>query len=675
MLAAAARVSVLVTSRAVLRLRGEQRFALDPLPADAAVRLFTARATAADPGFSVLTPDNEGDVARIVARLDGLPLAIELAAARIRLLPPAALLARLDDALGLLTVGARDAPERQRTLRGTIMWSCELLAPGERRLLERLGVFAGGFDLEAAEACCAEPGEDLVANLGALVDQSLVRSDGRRFVLLETIREFAVERLREHGGREAARDRHAGYYAGLAEAHEQALMGADQAAALDRLEAEQDNLRAALSWFLERGEVERAIGVGWAVWRFWNYNGHLREGAAWFRRMVDAGDHLDPYLRARALTGAGLMTFVAGDLAHGEELLLRSLPLYREAGADHGAALTMGTLGHLANLRGAPGRAVELLDASIASFDALGDDWHSAAMRNFRGGVALRAGDAEAARTDFTAALDAAQRVDDALPQLLSLYHLAVVERDLGNPERARSLLLEALRRVRTLGDQASVAHLLEGLAGLEARRPPRGVDGADRRRGHAHAERRDELARGVHRRLQPSRRHARPGSRGARRRRDRAGTGGRSVDGHGLGGPVRAERALAAERRDGPLERVRVGHPGERDRPAPASRRPASRSPAAGANATTRGAPPRSCQRQPSRSIAWATDTSPGVAPGGSTSASPTRATRSTAARVAPPIMSGSAAAGPVALAEPGVVGAVRAAPGVADAEREPPA
>ena len=404
-----------------------------------------------------------------MARLDGLPLAIELAAARIRLLPPAALLARLDDALGLLTVGARDAPERQRTLRGTIMWSCELLAPGERRLLERLGVFAGGFDLEAAEACCAEPGEDLVANLGALVDQSLVRSDGRRFVLLETIREFAVERLREHGGREAARDRHAGYYAGLAEAHEQALMGADQAAALDRLEAEQDNLRAALSWFLERGEVERAIDVGWAVWRFWNYNGHLREGAAWFRRMVDAGDHLDPYLRARALTGAGLMTFVAGDLAHGEELLLRSLPLYREAGADHGAALTMGTLGHLANLRGAPGRAVELLDASIASFDALGDDWHSAAMRNFRGGVALRAGDAEAARTDFTAALDAAQRVDDALPQLLSLYHLAVVERDLGNPERARSLLLEALRRVRTLGDQASAAHLLEGLAGLEA--------------------------------------------------------------------------------------------------------------------------------------------------------------------------------------------------------------
>ena len=291
--------------------------------------------------------------------------------------------------------------------------------------------------------------------------------------MLETIREFAVERLREHGGREAARDRHAGYYAGLAEAHEQALMGADQAAALDRLEAEQDNLRAALSWFLERGEVERAIDVGWAVWRFWNYNGHLREGAAWFRRMVDAGDHLDPYLRARALTGAGLMTFVAGDLAHGEELLLRSLPLYREAGADHGAALTMGTLGHLANLRGAPGRAVELLDASIASFDALGDDWHSAAMRNFRGGVALRAGDAEAARTDFTAALDAAQRVDDALPQLLSLYHLAVVERDLGNPERARSLLLEALRRVRTLGDQASVAHLLEGLAGLEARDRP----------------------------------------------------------------------------------------------------------------------------------------------------------------------------------------------------------
>ncbi len=273
LLAAAAGLVVLVTSRTVLLLRGEHEFLVPPLPippaaADAdpagllgyaSVGLFVERAHAADPGFE-LTDRNAAAVAEICRRLDGLPLAIELAAARVRLLPPRALLARLDQRFSLLTGGARDLPERQRTLRNTLDWSFGLLSPGEQELFGRLGVFAGSFGLPAAEAVEDEPVMD---TLSALVDCSLVRaqtgSGEPRFALLETIREYALDRLREGGDWTGAHDRHAGYFVGRAEPGDAELTGPGQLPWLDRLETEHDNLLAVMSWLVDHGPLEQAV--------------------------------------------------------------------------------------------------------------------------------------------------------------------------------------------------------------------------------------------------------------------------------------------------------------------------------------------------------------------------------------------------------------------------------
>ena len=280
LLGAAPGVVALVTSRMVLRLSGEHEFPVPPLPVPpigagwdaaevqrcASVRLFVERARAASAGFE-LTSGNAGAVAEICRRLDGLPLAIELAAARVRLLPPQALLARLDDRMGLLTGGARDLPERQRTLRNTLDWSFDLLSAREQALFARLGVFAGTFDLPAAEAvgaaaaAPADPGRagHVMDTLGSLVDSSLVQPQARdgepRFGLLETIREYALERLRDGADWREAHDRHAAYFRALAEPAPAELQGPGQLAWLDRLEAEHGNLGAAMSWLVAQDQV------------------------------------------------------------------------------------------------------------------------------------------------------------------------------------------------------------------------------------------------------------------------------------------------------------------------------------------------------------------------------------------------------------------------------------
>ena len=305
LLSAAGGVVALVTSRTVLRLRGEHEFPVPPLPvprsgadrdaADvrrcASVRLFVGRAQAASAGFE-LTSANAGAVAEICRRLDGLPLAIELAAARVRLLPPQALLARLDDRMGLLTGGARDLPERQQTLRSTLDWSFDLLTADEQAVFARLGVFAGTFDLPAAEAVCApatavlaDPGQPppVMDTLGSLVASSLVQpqaSDGEpRFGLLETIREYALDRLRDRGDWREAHDRHAAYFLAFAEPAPAELQGPGQLAWLDRLETEHGNLGATMSW-LVRQKNESAIHLSWATWRFWWLHGHAQELAS-----------------------------------------------------------------------------------------------------------------------------------------------------------------------------------------------------------------------------------------------------------------------------------------------------------------------------------------------------------------------------------------------------------
>ena len=296
LLSAAPGLVVLVTSRTVLRLRGEQEFPVTPLPVPpdgpvrnpgrleryASVRLFLERARAAVPDFE-LTCGNAWAIGQICRRLDGLPLAIELAAARVRLLPPRALLARLDDRMDVLTGGAPDLPERQRTLRNTLDWSFSLLSADERALFPRLGVFAGSFGLPAAEAVCGGAAGPVMDTMGSLVDSSLVRLETRdqddepRFRLLETVREYALERLCDSGDWADAHDRHAAHFLALAEPAEDELGDPGQLAWVERLEARHDNLRAALSWLVDTGQMGQAVQLIWVTWRFWWLRGHADE--------------------------------------------------------------------------------------------------------------------------------------------------------------------------------------------------------------------------------------------------------------------------------------------------------------------------------------------------------------------------------------------------------------
>ena len=346
-------LKVIVTSRAKLHVSGEQEYPVPPLGLPdpkavpdpdrlsqyEAVRLFIERALAAKPDFRV-SNDNAPAVAAICARLDGLPLAIELAAARIKVLPPAAMLARLEKGMGLLGGAGRDLPERQRTLRGAIAWSHDLLGPAEKRLFERFAVFVGGGALEQIEAVCGpseELGTDALDAAVALVDQSLLRqveADGEpRFLMLETIREFALERLEAGGDAATTRDRHADAYAELAEAAAPHVMGSDERRWLDHLEREHANLRAALDWSVASGRVKCAMRLVYALWRFWQRRGHLAEAserAAAVLALPHSHEH--PLDRARALEAAGGIAYWRGEMAAAESLYRESADIIREHG-------------------------------------------------------------------------------------------------------------------------------------------------------------------------------------------------------------------------------------------------------------------------------------------------------------------------------------------------------
>jgi predicted ATPase len=505
LLRAAPGVVALVTSRMVLRLSGEHEFPVPPLPvppigADgdtaevqrwASVRLFVQRAQTASAGFE-LTSGNAGAVAEICQRLDGLPLAIELAAARVRLLPPQALLARLDDRMGLLTGGARDLPERQRTLRSTLDWSFDLLSAGEQALFARLGVFAGSFDLPAAEAVCAaavdpaDPGRagHVVDTLGSLVDSSLVRPQTRdgepRFGLLETIREYALERLRDGADWREAHDSHAAYFLALAEPSPAELQGPGQLAWLDRLETEHGNLGAAMSWLVEQDQIERAIHLSWATWRFWWLHGHAEELAS-FGDIAAKSEHLPPRQRALALSGTGFGLFARGDQATAQPLLEQSLPLYRQAGDMLGAATTAGFLGHLLALQHQDARASELLEQTLAPLREAGNDRLARPERlqhlldvalvcNFLGQIRLSQGDHDRAAQLFTEALNAARSAQDRFTILVSLYDLALSSQAQGDLTGAAARLQEGVSQSAEAGDEPSVAYYLEALAAIATR-------------------------------------------------------------------------------------------------------------------------------------------------------------------------------------------------------------
>jgi len=505
LLGAAPGVVALVTSRMVLRLSGEHEFPVPPLPvppigADgdatdvqrwASVRLFVQRAQAASAGFE-LTSGNSGAVAEICRRLDGLPLAIELAAARVRLLPPQALLARLDDKMGLLTGGARDLPERQRTLRSTLEWSFDLLSAGEQALFARLGVFAGTFDLPAAEAVGAaaadppDPGRagHVMDTLGSLVDGSLVRPQTRngepRFGLLETIREYALERLRDGADWQEAHDRHAAYFLALAEPAPAELQGPGQLAWLDRLETEHGNLGAAMSWLTAQDQLEPAIQLSWATWRFWWLRGHAAELASYVG-VLPKSEHLPPRQRALALSGTGFGLFASGNQAAAQPLLEQSLPLYRQAGDMLGAATAAAMLGHLLALQHQDARASELLEQTLATLREADNDRPAGPERlqhlldvalvcNFLGQIRLSQGDHDRAAQLFTDALNAARSAQDRFTILISLYDLALSSQAQGDLTGAAERLQEGVSQSAEAGDQPSVAYYLEALAAVATR-------------------------------------------------------------------------------------------------------------------------------------------------------------------------------------------------------------
>ena len=377
---------VLATSRESLSVEGELNWLVPSLSVPSlgqsprveelagyeSVRLFVERASHRNPAF-LLTPENAPAMARICKRLEGIPLAIELAAARVGL-SVEQIAARLDDSLRLLTAGSRTASPRQRTLRGTLDWSYALLSEPERRLFCRLSVFAGGWPLEAAEAVGAEVDTekgDILDLLSRLVDKSLVVAEATvggwvRYRMLEPIRQYAREKLEERGEAEEVQRQHAGFFLALTEEPEPRLRGAEDVEWLERLEAEHDNLSAALSWVLERGEAELGLRLAGALWPFWEAHGHYSEGRRWLEEALEKGGQASAAARAKALEGLGWSTYRQGDTDRAKVIAEEGLRLSDEGGL--GGVVTADFLcmsGMMAKVQGHHERASELLEESL----------------------------------------------------------------------------------------------------------------------------------------------------------------------------------------------------------------------------------------------------------------------------------------------------------------------
>jgi predicted ATPase/class 3 adenylate cyclase/Tfp pilus assembly protein PilF len=480
-LVAAPELKVLATSRVPLRLRAEREYPVPPLglpprtslPPEQlvqyeAVRLFVERAQAVKPDF-VLDNTNAPPVAVICHRLDGLPLAIELAAARVRMLSPQAMLARLEKRLPLLTGGARDAPARQRTLRDTIAWSYDLLAPQEQMLFRRLAVVAGGFTLESAEAIGNYDGTlDAFAGLERLCEHNLVRQDGGpgdepRFTMLETVREFGLEQLAESGEEAAIRKEHAALFMELAEEGAPALSGPDPGPWLDQLETEHENLRAALRWAVG---TDNTVGLrlGAALWRFWDIRGYLGEARRWLEQVLAGGDGSAAPERAAALTGLANVVQVQGDHQRAMELHEEALALWRALADPRGVAISLDCLGHLAQGRGEYRHATALHEQALELADQAGDERIAGLALLNLGTAALHQSRYEHAVAHYSEALARFRRAGDkrtAGSVLNNLGALAFLQEDYG---RATDRYQEALSCYREVGDRQGIASTLANL-------------------------------------------------------------------------------------------------------------------------------------------------------------------------------------------------------------------
>ena len=482
LLARAPGLLVVVTSRQALDLVAETLYVVQPLavPAEvdadpgrladvASVALFTARARKVLPEFT-LDGENAAVVAEICTRLQGIPLAIELAAGASRFLPPSALLAQLGPGLDLPVPGPRDAPEHQRTLRAAIGWSFDLLRPVEHGLMTRLGVFAGGCTLDAAEAVCRLPEErsiDVRATLLGLAANSLLDPvpAGRgptRFIPLEAVRAFATESLQASGQIDRFRRRHAAWCVALVEAAEPRLTESDQVEALGLLEAEHPNVRVALAWSLEQ-DPGTATALCARLWRFWWIRGHVAEGRRWLDAAL-AGPPGDDALHASALIGAGVLARTQGAYGRAVELLEQGAALARSVGDRGAAALASLNLGIVAEHRGEHGRATALFDEARAVYESLHDERGLGHSMNCLGNVRLGAGDLEGAAVLFEHALSIFQELHDDWSVGMVLGNLGWIAHKQGRLTVARSLYEKGLTIYRALGDDRAAANTLLNL-------------------------------------------------------------------------------------------------------------------------------------------------------------------------------------------------------------------
>jgi predicted ATPase/DNA-binding CsgD family transcriptional regulator/transcriptional regulator with XRE-family HTH domain len=481
LLAACQGLAVLATSRSPLRLRGEREWAVAPLalpelarlPAVAevaespAVRLFVDRAREVVPGFALAQQDAAA-VAAICRRLDGLPLALELAAARLRLLSPTELLARLDRALPLLVDGPRDLPARQRTMRDAIAWSHDLLGPDEQRLFRRLAAFAGGWTLAAAEAV---GGETALHHLSALVEQSLVlaeRGEGEvRYRLLEPVREYAREQLAVSGEAEVVRGGHTAFYRALAEAAAAHLLGPGQQAWLDRLGAEVHNLRASVRSLLDGGDAAGAVDLVWSLWRFWRLTGRQREAHDWVAEaLASAGASLPPSQRGRALLIVGMILFEA-EAPGARETLGDALRLCREAGDAQCQVMALGYLGRLAVAAGEFTRAQVLFEENLRLARDEGAAWGVAFALINLGILPLLRGDYPAAVRWFAESLATADAAGDRVGIHRSRYYLGLLAWLRGDASEASAHLAAGLVIAGALRDRTNAGYFLRSLAGI----------------------------------------------------------------------------------------------------------------------------------------------------------------------------------------------------------------
>ncbi len=443
---------LIVTSRAPLRIAAEHELALGPLAAEPAAALFERRARAVDPRLE-LEPGDEQRIAEICSRLDGLPLAIELAAARIKVLSPAEILDRLTRRLDLLSSGPRDAPERQQTLRAAIGWSYDLLDEPAQRLFAQLGVFVGGFTLQAAEAVC---GPDALDGIAALADHSLLTRDGRRFAILETVREYALEQLADA----APRNRHAHVYAALVRDAEEGMSGTELPRWLAQLDADHDNIRAALRHTIAAGDGELAVALVAPLWRYWIMRGNVTEG----RELIDATVALESEPsepRVRALNGAGVLAGEQGDFAASRRCFEASVALARAIGAHERAARGSGNLAILSIYEGDYETGIRLYEEAAAMARESGDDRIVSLMLQNLGLAHEAAGHPERAVELVEESVATAPRGGDLALITSTQRTLARMLLDTDR-ERALSLLRESLQIAQPLADANAIVDALE---------------------------------------------------------------------------------------------------------------------------------------------------------------------------------------------------------------------